>query len=273
MSEACLYKGSVFHKRYAPKVHTLKYKVFTLFADLDKIEDLAKSCRLFSYNKFNVISFYERDFGNPEASDNKTLKERMLDLLEQNSVDSSDIEKIMILAYPRVFGYVFNPLTVYYCYGHNEQHVAIIYEVRNTFSERHNYIYSVPDGGCFEDAHRAQKKFHVSPFFDSAGEYQFRLKNPEKNISVLIDYKHEGNPRLRACFNGHRRKFNDRELFDCATNIPFMTLKVFVGILYEAAKLKFKGLRVFSHTKKHVYQSSLVESGTVQNPLHVHKEK
>ncbi|MCC3861181.1 DUF1365 domain-containing protein [Pseudemcibacter aquimaris] len=251
-----LYIGSVFHKRYAPKVHKLRYKVFNLYADLDELEQLAEKNRFFSLNRFNLISLHEKDYGDPNHQNDMPLKDRILTLLSDNDVDAAAVEKIKILTYPRIFGFSFNPLTVYYCLGKNDQDIAIVYEVRNTFSERHNYIYAVPENASFYDKHFAQKRFHVSPFFDREGKYQFSLRKPGKNISLTIQYEHQGEPRLTACFSGKRAAITDKNLLLLSLKSPFMTIKVIGGILFEAMKLKLKGLRVNPHPEDHIYQSS-----------------
>jgi uncharacterized protein len=252
----CLYIGTVFHKRYTPKIHELRYNVFTLFADLDQLGNIAKKNRLFSLNRFNLVSFHEADYGNPSASKSVGLKEKMLDLLADNEIDTSKIDTIKVLAYPRVLGFAFNPLTVFYCYGKDNKNIAVIYEVRNTFSERHNYIYAVPDNATFKDQHTAKKCFHVSPFFDQQGTYNFSLVQPDEKIAVTIDYKNSEQSRMTACFSGARQKISDRALLSLSFRMPLMTLKVMGGILFEAIKLKLKGLKIYPHSERHAYQSS-----------------
>jgi uncharacterized protein len=256
MTKDCLYIGSVFHKRYVPKRHELRYRVFTLFADLDQLDEISKQSRLFSLNRFNLVSFHEADYGNPHSANSGSLKERIIELLSENEIDTSKVKKIKVLAYPRVLGFAFNPLTVFYCYGEGDKNIAIIYEVRNTFSERHNYIYAVPDNATFKNKHTAQKCFHVSPFFDRDGSYNFSLAQPDEKVAVTINYHHSGQARLTACFSGYRQEINDRALLSLSLKMPFMTLKVMGGILFEAIKLKLKGLKVYPHPDHHSYQST-----------------
>jgi len=256
MTQDCLYIGTVFHKRYEPKTHELRYKVFTLYSDLDDLASIAKNNRLFSLNKFNLVSFHEADYGDPETSKSANLKERLLTLLSANNIDASRVKSIKVLTYPRILGFVFNPLSVFYCYGENDRNIAIIYEVRNTFSERHNYIYAVPENGTFNEKHAAKKSFHVSPFFDQQGHYEFSIIPPAEKVAVTIDYKHSGSSRLTACFSGRRQKITDKALLLLSLRMPFMTLKVIGGILYEALKLKLKGIKVYQHAGHHSYQSS-----------------
>ncbi len=255
---ACLYKGNVFHKRFQPKEHALNYKVFTLFADVDDLSDLSNKHRFFSLNKFNLMSFYEKDYGDPLDKSETCLRERLLNLLAENNFETSSIKNIKLLTYPRLFGFVFNPLTVFYCYGKNSEHLALIYEVRNTFGERHNYIYEVPQGKSFSDVHEVDKCFHVSPFFDRSGGYRFKINDPKDHASVSIDYFKENEKLMTAHFIGKKIPFNDKSIATLSLRAPFMTVKVVVGILFEALRLKIKGLRVFTHPEEHVYQSSHV---------------
>ena len=256
MADACIYKGQVFHKRFLPKEHQLKYNVFTLYADIDELEALDQSSKLFSLNRFNLMSLYEQDYGDPEHKD-ISLKDKILDLLSQVSIERSSVKSIKILTYPRINGYVFNPLTVFYCFGHDDQHLALIYEVRNTFKERHNYIYPVAEGKTFNDVHHVDKCFHVSPFFDRNGEYRFKIEEPSETARVIIDYLHEGEMLMTANFVGRSIELSDRNILKLCLKAPFMTIKVFAGILYEALKLKLKGIQVFKHPEKHAYQSTV----------------
>ena len=256
MADARIYKGQVFHKRFSPKEHQLTYKVFTLYTDIDDFEGLDKSMKFFSLNRFNFMSLYENDYGNP-AIKGKTLKSKLLELLTQVSIGSDQIKSIKMLTYPRINGYVFNPLTVFYCFGENGEHMAIIYEVRNTFGERHNYIYPVPEGKSFNEVHHVDKCFHVSPFFDRKGEYLFKIEEPSTTARVIIDYFHKGELLMTANFVGEAVTLTDKTVLFLCLKAPFMTLKVFAGILYEAIKLKFKGLHVFKHPEKHNYQSTI----------------
>lgn len=262
---ACLYKGSVFHKRFVPKAHFLKYNVTTLFIDLDELETLNVENRFFSLNSFNFMSIYEKDYGDPDDNSGFSLSHRIKELLSKNSIDRRSIKTIKMLTYPRVFGFVFNPLTVFYCYDHNDEHLALIYEVRNTFGERHNYIYKVDEGKKFSDQHEVDKCFHVSPFFDREGYYQFKINDPERHASVLIDYFKDDEKLMTANFIGKKIPFNNASILALCLRTPFMTIKVVAGIMFEALRLKFKGLKVFSHPERHSYQSTWAIQSTQPN--------
>ena len=139
MTNSCIYNGSVIHKRFKPKEHFFKYKVFSLFIDLSELEELNKNLKFFSFNKFNLISFHEKDHGERDGS--SLLNWVKLNLIN-NNISTENI-KIKLLCYPRIFGYVFNPLSVFYVYNNNNDLISVLYEVKNTFGEQHTYVFKV----------------------------------------------------------------------------------------------------------------------------------
>ncbi|GHF11454.1 DUF1365 domain-containing protein [Kordiimonas sediminis] len=256
MTGSGLYTGTVFHKRYRPKVHAFTYRVFNLFLDLDTVAETARGLNLFSVNRFNIVSFYEKDHGDRDSSDALPLKQRMLDMLSREGHDTAAVRKVYLLTYPRILGYVFNPLSVFYCCGADGKPLFVIYEVSNTFGERHNYIHVLREGASMTDSHFAEKVFHVSPFFEMDGQYRFNLTEPDEKLSVAINYSKTGTRLLTATFCGERCSLTDRNLATLCAQMPLMTLKVFAGILFEAARLWVKRITVFPHRQKHDYQSS-----------------
>jgi DUF1365 family protein len=173
MINSAIYNGQVIHKRFKPKVHYFKYKVFSLLLDLSELEILDKKVNFFSFNKFNLISFHEKDHGERDGS---SLKLWVQKNLKKNNIQNTDI-KIKILCYPRIFGFVFNPLSVFYVYNLEDQLISILYEVKNTFGEQHTYIFKVlKDTNLIQN--NCSKKFHVSPFIEMNCNYFFRLLKP-----------------------------------------------------------------------------------------------
>ena len=122
---SCVYNGLVTHTRFKPVKHFLKYKTFSMLLDLDEIEKLDKKISIFSFNKFNIYSFYNKDHGN---RDGYCLKKWVFNNLKNNGVKHK-ISKIRLLCYPRILGYVFNPLSVFYCYEEKKLKM-VLYEVR-----------------------------------------------------------------------------------------------------------------------------------------------
>ena len=233
-----IYNGTVIHKRFKPKTHFFKYSVFSLFIDLSELIYLDKSIKIFSYNKFNLVSFYEKDHGNRDGS---SLIMWVKKNLEDNNIDSKNI-KVKLLCYPRILGYVFNPLSVFYIYDINEKIICILYEVKNTFGEQHTYVFKV-DNDQNHYQHNCSKKFHVSPFIEMNCKYFFRLLKPGQKISVIIDQYQSDEKILYASQDGLRVDFTTKELIKSYLKHPLMTLKIISAIHFEAFKLWVKGIK------------------------------
>ena len=231
---SCIYNGIVTHKRFKPVKHFLKYKTFSFFIDLDEIEKLDKDNIIFSFNRFNIFSFYNKDHGN---RDGRCLKNWVMDNLIKFNINE-DINKIKLLCYPRIFGYVFNPLSIFYCYKDEELKV-IFYEVKNTFNEQHTYIFKVKDKN--EVIQKCKKKFYVSPFMNMDTFYSFRLFNPNKKLSVSIRQSDNQDTILTAVQTGERKDFNLKQLVLNFFKYPLMTIKIISAIHFEAFILWKKG--------------------------------
>ena len=231
---SCIYNGIVTHQRFKPIKHTLNYKTFSLFLDLDEIEKLDKTVGIFSFNKFNVFSFYNNDHG---ARDGNSLKKWVLDNLKKFKIDQN-ITNIKLLCYPRVFGFVFNPLSIFYCYENNNLK-AIFYEVKNTFNEQHTYIFKIKDKEKIEQ--KCKKKFYVSPFMDMNTFYNFKLIAPGEKLSVFIKQTDDVGTILTATQEGDRKKLNFKQLVINFFKYPLMTIKIIGSIHFEAFLLWKKG--------------------------------
>ena len=233
-----IYNGTVIHKRFKPKIHYFKYKVFSLLIDLSELENLSKKTKFFSHNKFNLVSFYEKDHGSRDGS---SLVSWVKKNLENNNINSEKV-RIKLLCYPRILGYVFNPLSVFYIYDDSEKLISILYEVKNTFGEQHTYIFKVDsDQNLYQ--HNCSKKFHVSPFIEMNCKYFFRLLKPGEKISVIIDQYQIDEKILYASQDGQRADFNSKELIKSYLKHPLMTFKIISAIHFEAFKLWLKGIK------------------------------
>ena len=238
MINSAIYNGQVIHKRFKPKVHYFKYEVFSLLIDLSELEILDKKVNFFSYNKFNLISFYEKDHGDRDGS---SLTLWVKKNLEKYNIQAKDI-KIKILCYPRIFGFVFNPLSVFYIYNLQDQLISILYEVKNTFGEQHTYLFKVTkDANLIQN--NCSKKFHVSPFIEMNCNYFFRLLKPGNKISVIIDQYDNEDQILYASQDGTRSDFNTQHLIKSYLKHPIMTFKIILAIHFEAFKLWAKGIK------------------------------
>tara|TARA_Y100000766_G_scaffold268848_1_gene265327 strand:- start:166 stop:924 length:759 start_codon:yes stop_codon:yes gene_type:complete len=232
-----IYNGTVIHKRFKPKIHFFKYKVFSLLIDLSDLNYLNKKISFFSYNSFNLISFFDKDHGDRDGS---SLIDWVKKNLIKNNINSENI-KIKLLCYPRIFGYVFNPLSVFFVYDQNENLISILYEVKNTFGEQHTYIFKAENNNLLQ--HNCSKKFHVSPFIEMNCNYFFRILRPSEKISVVIDQYQLNEKILFASQDGKRVDFNSKELLKSYLKHPLMTFKIISAIHFEAFKLWIKGIK------------------------------
>ena len=234
---SCIYNGTVIHKRFKPKKHFFKYKVFSLLIDLSELEKLDRKINFFSHNKFNLVSFFDKDHGNRDGS---SLISWVKKNLKKENISYKNI-KIKLLCYPRIFGYVFNPLSVFYVFNNNDL-ISILYEVKNTFGEQHTYIFKVKNNNLLQ--HNCEKKFHVSPFIEMNCNYFFRILKPSDKISIIIDQYQLNEKILYASQDGKRTDFTTSELIKSYLKHPLMTFKIIAAIHFEAFKLWAKGIKL-----------------------------
>ena len=245
MFSSCIYSGLVTHKRFKPKKHFFSYKTFSLFIHLNEIDYLEKKIKFFSYNKFNILSFYNIDHG---ARNGTSLIKWAKTILAKKKINING-GKIMLLCFPRFFGYVFNPLSVFYCYDKNSRLRAVLYEVKNTFNEQHIYVFRCkPSSNII--LHKCNKKFHVSPFIEMKTFYNFRLSHPNDRISVIIKQRDSRGPLLLASQVGKRIELNSLNLFYQFLKHPLMSFKIIVAIHFEAFRLWIKGIKLVRKDNK-----------------------
>ena len=237
IKNSVIYNGKVIHRRFKPKEHYFKYNVFSLLIDLDELEIIQNKIKIFSYNKFNIISFYDTDHG---PRDGTSLKKWIIKNLKDIGINNENIQ-IKLLCYPRIFGYAFNPLSVFFIYDQNSRLISILYEVKNTFGEQHTYIFKTDDNKTI--INNCSKKFHVSPFIEMECHYYFRVLKPSYKISVIIDQSDKDGKLLYASQDGNARKLNEKNLLISYISHPLMTFKIIVAIHYEALKLWLKGIK------------------------------
>ena len=233
-----IYVGKVIHTRFKPKKHHFKYNVFSLLIDLDEIEELNNNLKLFSYNKFNLISFFNIDHGNRDGSN---IKNWVKENLVKKNISYKKI-RIEILCYPRILGYVFNPLSILYIYNENNELISIFYEVKNTFGEQHTYIFETNNKNLIKN--KCNKKFHVSPFIDMDCEYNFSVTKPGSSISLIINQNDREGKLLFASQDGKAKDLTNKNLFLNYIKHPLMTFKVIATIHYEAFKLWLKKVKL-----------------------------
>jgi hypothetical protein len=234
-----LYVGAVMHRRLRPKVHQFRYRAFWLLVDLDELPVLTARLRLFSHNRFNLFALHETDQGDGSPTPLRIQAER---LLSEAGIDIAG-GAIRLLCMPRTLGYSFNPISIYFCHRPGGELAAIIYEVHNTFGERHSYVASVATK--FDEIRQSCRKvFYVSPFMDMDLTYHFRLTEPTERVAVGITASKGGERVLNASLAGRRRELTDRALLLIFLTIPLITAKVTLTIHWEALRLWLKGIRL-----------------------------
>ncbi len=239
MSEAgALYNGVVAHFRRRPREHRLAYRIFSVLLDLDRLDESARGLRLFSIDRFNLFSFHPRDRGDGSA---RPLRRQVDEALTRAGVDLAG-GRVLLLTMPRLLGFAFNPLSVYYCFAADGALAAMIWEVDNTFGQRHAYLIPVARDGAAEWSQSCAKGFYVSPFMDMALNYRFRFNRPDDLLRLAIDVSDGHGILLTARYNARRAPLADAALLRLFFATPALPARVLGGIHWEALKLWRKGI-------------------------------
>jgi len=239
---AALYFGDVMHARLKPFGHRFSYRVMSLLIDLDRLDEADRMSRLFGVNRRALYSFHEKDFGAREASSLRAFAERTA---AGRGIDLRG-GRVSLLCYPRLFGYAFNPLSVYFCKDAQGDLVLIIYEVRNTFGEMHHYVLPVDADArrCGFVRQEQDKLFYVSPFMGCAMRYHFRINPPSEDVKIRILETDQEGPVLAATFNGKRSSLSTGRLAQAFLLLPLVTLKIIGAIHWQALRLWIKGAKI-----------------------------
>ena len=238
---SCLYTGRVVHRRLLPRTHQLRYRAFWMLLDLNEIDSLSKRLKFFSHNRFNLAGFHDADHG--DGSD-LSLLEQARALLRRAGCRTDQLT-IKLLCMPRILGYGFNPLGVYFCFRLDGAVEAIIYEVHNTFGERHSYVLPVYGATTEIIEQHCPKEFYVSPFLGMDMSYGFRVLPPAARVEVSIHGKENGNTVIAASLSGKRHELTDGALIKAFASHPLLTLKVIAGIHWHALRMVLKGFRFY----------------------------
>jgi uncharacterized protein len=233
---SCLYECTVFHRRLAPKQHEFLYRVFYFLVDLDELATLDASLHLLGVNRPSLYSFHERDHighGAVSLRDNINLYLRSQGIAEP-------LGKILLLTLPRIAGYIFNPISIYYCFDTKGDPLTSVAEVGNTFGEWKPYLVPLKEDGTFGS--RIVKHFYVSPFSDLDLEFDFRFLPPGERLEVFIDDYRGDKRELISILTGKRIPLNDGNLMFFSLKYPFLTLQVIFGIHWQALMIWLKGV-------------------------------
>ena len=242
-----IFLSTIVHKRYLPFKHQFKYVVPALFINLNELDKLEKTFKLFSVNSFNIFSFFEKDHG---FRDNRSIKEFVIFYLKKYKI-SYDKLNIKILCFPRILGYVFNPLSILYCYD-NEKLISIFYEVKNTSNEQHTYVFKGKSKyEEFNLSHKCSKKFYVSPFIKMEGDYYFKNKISKDKVNISIDLLNKNKKKVMSAYQvGNLTSFSSNGLLKFIFFNPLLGFKVIIAILFESLRIIYKGGKYYARNKK-----------------------
>ena len=234
-----LYFGRVMHRRMLPVRHRFDYRVVSVLLDIDRLDETLGRLRLFSLDRLNLFSFHRRDHG---ARDGGPLRPWVAERLAEVGV-ADDGGPVRMLCFPRMLGYVFNPITLFYCFGRDGRLAAMLYEVSNTFGGRHTYALPVDPATPADKpaTHGCTKAMYVSPFIGMTSDYRFRTDRPGQRLNFLIRQSVPEGECLVATLTAERRPLTDRWLMRAAVTRPLATWKVIAGIHLEALQLWRKG--------------------------------
>jgi uncharacterized protein len=263
LGASAIYAGTVTHRRLRPQRHRLRYRVFSLLLDIDEIPALCARLRLLAHCRFNLFSFDERDHADGSGT---SLRDWAEGHLTRAGIHLNG-GPIRLLAMPRVLGYGFNPISVWFCHHRDGGLAALLHEVHNTFGERHTYLIPVATDDTPADINQTcAKTFHVSPFMAMNMRYDFRLHAPDERLSLAIRGSDVDGPLIVAVLAARRRELSDAALLRAFCGTPFLTLKVIAAIHWEAARLWIKGLRPYPRPCAPKCAVSLVEQGNMVPP-------
>ena len=248
-----LFSNIVMHQRLLPFKYRFKYSLISFNLYYDELKSLDTSISFFSYNKFNIFSFYDRDHG---YRDHRSLNQFVKKILSKNAIKYNNL-KFSILCFPRILGYVFNPISVIFCFE-QEALIAILYEVKNTSNEQHTYCFANKNFSIKKTfKHRCKKIFYVSPFIGMNYYYKFSTQTPSDKLSLLIEQFNTKDEKVFfASQIGKKTYFTSATIMKSFFKNPLMTFRVIFGIHYQALKIFFKGGKYYSRIKKPIDTSS-----------------
>lgn len=234
-----IFHGKVMHKRIFPKVNSFNYNMYYLAFPLSKLEELEVPI-----DKFASLSFYHKDHGYRDGSSPEDWAKT---LLRDNEIKFEG--DIILVTLPRILGYVFNPVSFYFCFEKGMKLKTVICEVNNTFKETHTYICAKENNSYItsNDLLEGEKIFHVSPFLERKGRYKFRFDYSHKKLGIWIDfYDGNGDKKLITSMIGKFEELNKKSLRKAFWNYPFVTMKTIFLIHWQALQLVFKRIKYIS---------------------------
>jgi len=246
---SCIYECQVMHHRLVPRRHQFRYRIFMLALDLDEIDSLAGSSPLFSRNRFNCYSFHDRDHLTLPGLEKAPVKENLVAWLRGQEIAFPAGGKITLVTLPRIFGYIFNPVSFYFCFDADGQPLCAVAQVGNTFGEMKPYLVRDRESsGRFRLI--APKHFYVSPFSDLEVEFDFKLRLPNERLEIQVNDRRGPETLLLSTLSGRRAEFSTRALAWFLLKYPFLTLQVIALIHWHALLLWLKRIPWFHKTAR-----------------------
>ncbi len=234
---SAVYIGKVHHMRYSPTEHGFSYPMYMLGLDLDELDELDRNLRFFGANRFAALSFRRSDY--LDASE-LSLKQAVLEKVDQLGGDSSVIESVLLLGQVRCFGIYFSPVNFFFCYQQGKPRYMLA-EVHNTpWNERHCYLVDV------ENPQQTKKDFHVSPFMGMDMQYHWRIEHSDDHILVHIE-NWQQDKLFDATLSVQQHALTSTSLWSVLKQWPVMTLTILKGIYWQALKLFIKKVPYHSH--------------------------
>lgn len=240
-----LYLAKVMHNRMEPKQHRFHYNVFMFCLDLDALDKDCSDSTLVSRNSFNLFSFYDKDHLQlPGLDKQKNTREQINAYLAQNGMEKAPA-RVLLITNLRMLGYVFNPVSFYFCYDENGLPLCAVCEVQNTFKEMKLFFLGKDsfDGDQFRK--RVTKYFYVSPFIEHDAEFDFQLALPGEKMNIRIDDYKEDRRFFISTLTGQKREMTTARLIGYYFRFPFITLQIIFLIHWNAMLLWFKKIRFY----------------------------